>query len=351
MRTWIHSCLQTENWCRRTLCLVGILALIAIALVGRLMLAGASDPVQLVVYGFTTQEEAFTQSIFPAFEQAWEAKTGQKLTIESLFGPSGTMAGQINLGAPADIALLSNVQHVKWLQVGRRVKADTEPVTIGCTPIVIVTRPGNPAHIAGFADLALPGLTLIHANPRSSGAAEWAVLAEYGSALFESGEPAIAQAQLEAIWQNVRALTPSARSALTLFELGTGDAFVTYEQDALLARDLGIPMEIVIPQSTILAQHVAVIVDDNVTASERPVAEAFLDFLNGPGRQILAAHHLRPACVTEDQFPQEVRLFTVEDLGGWSRAYLEIVDTLWRSQVEPRLDLEEDPSLLDSGEG
>ena len=78
-------------------------------------------PVRLVVYAFSTQEEVLAQTIFPAFEQTWEAKNGRDLIIEGVFGPSGTLAGQINLGAPADVALLSNEQHVTWLKVGRQV--------------------------------------------------------------------------------------------------------------------------------------------------------------------------------------------------------------------------------------
>jgi sulfate transport system substrate-binding protein len=314
-----------------------------------MLLANASDPVRLVVYGFSTQEEVFTQVIFPAFEQAWEAETGRDLTIEGVFGPSGTLAGQINLGAPADVAMFSNAQHVNWLKVGRVVRVDTEPVTIGHTPMVIVTRPGNPHGIAGFTDLAKPDLTLLHADPHSSGAGEWAVLAEYGSSLLESGDPVAAQAQLLAIWQNVRVLAPSARGALTLFELGAGDAFVTYEQDARLALERGVALEVVTPGRTIITEHVAVVVDDNVTPSERPVAQAFLDYLQGAGQRAFSRYHLRPASPPGVQETEWVGCFTVRDLGGWSHAYLEIVDALWQKQVEPLLDLERDLRLPESG--
>jgi sulfate transport system substrate-binding protein len=249
----------------------------------------------LVVYAFSTQEEVLTQSILPAFEAAWEAETGRDLTIEAMFGPSGTLAGQINLGAPADVALFSNEQHVNWLKIGQQVRWETHPVVVSTTPLVIVTRPGNPAGIVEFRDLAQPGLRLLHADPHSSGAGDWAVLAEYGSALraepvpelvegrdealLESGDQAAAQTQLEAIWHNVRLLAPSARATLTLFELGAGDTLVTYEHDAYLALARGVPLEIVVPPRTTVAHHVAVIVDSNVTPAERPVAQAFVNFL------------------------------------------------------------------------
>ncbi|MGD2207134.1 MAG: substrate-binding domain-containing protein, partial [Anaerolineae bacterium] len=314
-------------------------------------LSGAPTKIRLVVYAFSTQEEVLTQSIFPAFEAAWEAETGQDLTIEGVSGPSGTLAGQINLGAPADVALFSNAQHVTHLKVGRRVRVNNQPVVIGRTPMVIVTRPGNPWAITRFADLAQPGLRLLHADPRTSGAGQWAILVEYGSALLESNDQATAEAQLQAIWHNVRLLGASARATMTLFELGAGDAFVTYEHDALLAQERGALLEIVMPPRTIVAEHVAVIIDDNVTPSERSVTQAFLDYLLGEaGQQALSRYHLRPADLDGEPFPEIPQPFAVEDLGGWSQAYSRLVGGLWQTEIEPRIQLESVPRVLDTGE-
>lgn len=348
----MSSSTENRDWRRLAGWLLGAALLIVTAYYGgRAVLTNAHAPVRLVVYAFSTQEEVLTQGIFPAFEQVWEAETGRELTIEGVFGPSATLAGQINLGAPADVALFSNAQHVTWLQVSRLVRRDTQSAVIGCTPLVIVTRPGL-SHaqilpITTFADLANPDLQLLHADPQSSGAGEWAVLAEYGSAFLESGNRAAAEQQLKAIWRNVRLLGPSARATLTLFELGAGDALVTYEQDARLALERGVPLDIVVPPRTIVAQHVAVIVDDNVTRAERPAAKAFIDYLlSDAGQGILSRYHLRPAGREDDRFPALAFPFTVEELGGWSRAYTELVDELWRAEIEPRQELEFGPILL-----
>ena len=361
--------IKSQEWRRRAGWVLGVALLIAVILYCRATVATKSAPIRLVVYGFSTQQEVMTQGIFAAFEQEWQATTGKDLTIEGVFGPSGTLAGQINLGAPADIALFSNAHHVTWLKIGRRVQSDTEPVVVGCTPMVIVTRPGNPSHINGFADLAQPGLRLLHADPRSSGAGDWAVLAEYGSALLSTSadhaasQPSDgalsadgtgsqpAEAQLRAIWHNVRLLGPSARSTLTLFELGAGDAMVTYEQDARLALERGVALEIVLPPRTIVAHHVAVIVDENVTPAELPSVQAFLRFLlSDTGQDILGRYHLRPADLGSDLFPELIQPFAVEDLGGWSQAYAQLVEALWEKDIAPRLDLELAPMLLGTGE-
>jgi sulfate transport system substrate-binding protein len=147
-----------------------------------------NNPLRLVVYAFSTQEEVLTQGLFPAFEHAWESENGRELTIEGVFGPSGMLAGQINLGAPADIAIFSNQRHL-----------DVESVFIAATPLVIVTRVGNPAELMTFADLTQPGLHLLHADPRSSGVGEWAVLSEYGSAYLKTGDHETAETQLKDI--------------------------------------------------------------------------------------------------------------------------------------------------------
>lgn len=330
--------------------ILGAVLLVAAVTYGGISLSAAKSPIRLIVYALSTQEEVLTQGVFPAFEREWEGETGRELILEGVFGPSGTLAGQINLGAPADVTLFSNAQHITWLQIGRRVRKGTEPVVVGCTPMVVVTRPGNPAGITEFAELAQPGLQLLHADPRTSGAGEWAVLAEYGSALLDSGDRAAAEEQLGAIWRNVRLLAPSARSTLILFELGAGDAMVTYEQDARLALDRGVALEVVVPSRTIVAQHVAVIVDDNVTSAERPAAQAFIDFLTGDaGQQILNRYHLRPADLESGMFPELTYPFSVEDLGGWPEAYAGLVETLWQGEIEPYLELESSPILLAPG--
>ena len=347
----IAQCVRDRDWRCRIGTALGLAILLAVVIYGRIVASGAPTPIRMVVYAFSTQEEALLQCLLPAFEEAWEADTGQELTLEGVFGPSGTLAGQINLGAPADVALFSNAQHVTQLKVGRRVRVNSEPIVVSHTPMVIVTRPGNPRSIQGYADLAQPGLQLLHADPRSSGAGQWALLAEYGSALLLTGDATTAEQQLLSIWQNVELLGTSARTTMTLFELGAGDAFVTYEHDALLAQERGAPIAIVVPSSTIVARHVAVIVDDNVTPSERPAAEAFLDYLlSDAGQQALSRYHLRPADLEDEQFPGIAQAFTVEELGGWSQAYTQLVEGLWQMHIEPQLDLGPPTALLGIGE-
>jgi sulfate transport system substrate-binding protein len=176
-------------------------------------------------------------------------------------------------------------------------------------------------------------------------------LAEYGSAFLASGDGDATVEQLRAIWRNLKLLGPSAQATMALFELGACDAFVTYEHDALLARERGVPLEVVMPPRTILAPHVAVAVDQNVSQAEWPVVRAFIDYLlSDAGQQILAGYYLKPAEVQRDLSLASGQAFAVEDLGGWTQAYTQIVERLWQKEVESRVDTEPPPSLLLMGE-
>ncbi len=314
--------------------------LIAGVIAVRTMLSPDGQPT-LVVYAFSTLEELLSRRVLPEFKAEWAASTGEDVRIEAIYGPSATLAGQINLGAPADIALLSHASHVTALKVGRVVDDDAEPVHFCRTPMVIVTRPGNPKHLAVYSDLAQADLAVLHPDPRTSGAGAWGVLAVYGGAAGGGRDQGLGEQALRQVWQNVVYLAPSARAAMMLFELGAADALVTYEQDALLAADRGVGLEVVVPDRTIVAEHVAIAVDRNLTRAERPAAEAFIRYLGGErGQEACADYHLRPGMVPDEDFTALEGAFGVDALGGWSVANSRIVQGIWQAKILPELDLE-----------
>jgi sulfate/thiosulfate transport system substrate-binding protein len=336
-----------QNERRFRLALWGVLAVIlifALAYAGWVAFLQGRTPVRLVVYASSVQQEALLQGIFPVFKQKWQTETGRELTIESVFDSSEALARQINLGAPADVAIFTHTQPVTTLRFGRKIDRDAQPVAIGCTPMVIVTRPGNPKNLAEFSGLAQPNLNLIHADPADSGFGQWALLAEYGSAFAESQDAQIAEQKLMSIWQNVRVMTPSARVAMTLFEIGAGDALVTCEQEARLAIDRGADLEIVVPTTTVFAQPVAILIDSNISRNEREAAEFFLEFLvSGEARQIFASYYLYGLDDICQTFPGITTTFTVDDMGGWH----EVFRNVWQKKIEPFIDVEIAPNQVD----
>jgi sulfate/thiosulfate-binding protein len=305
------------------------------------------EPVRqtIVIEGFSIEEEVITEEIIPAFQAHWQERAGQEVVFQSVFTGSDRLTEAIIGSAPVDVALLSNEQHAIWLHINDVVETDWHTFPnegiVTRTPLIIVVRPGNPLGITDWADLGRPGVKLIHPDPRTSGGAQWALLAEYGSALLdeEDGGRQAAEEQLRAIWDNVVATPVTSREALRQFMFGLGDAMVTYEQDALLAQSRGAALEIVVPHSTIMSEHVVVIVDKNVKQWERKAVTAFVTFLwSDEAQEAFTRYYFRGAA--DETLDQAVvvghdieRLFTVDDLGGWGQVYSEIIHGVWEDQI------------------
>ena len=304
----------------------------------------------ITVYGFSVMKESLEKAIFPAFAAKWKQEHNEDVRFTSSFAGSETVTNQILQGVGADIALLSIERDVDRLVQGHAVTSDWHALPnhgiVNKTPFVILVRKGNPKGIHDFGDLARPGLKIIHPDPVSSGGAMWSVLAIYGSELIKSEketgqrDPPRAQQMLKAIWRNVISTPGSAREARTQFELGQGDALVTYELDAVLMKKAGAAVEIVVPEATIFSEHPAAVIDRNVTADERPVVNAFMQYLwSDDAQRAFVQYHFRS--ITNEAFNEadkelaQIKMpFTVTDLGGWSRAYPEIIEHVWRDQVK-----------------
>ncbi len=308
---------------------------------------GAPPPRTLIVYGFSITGPAMNDGIFPAFQAHWLAQTGERVEFVGSFAGSGTITNQIIMGVPADLALLA-----LELDAQRLVDAGILPGStwrdlphdgvLNRSPFVIAVRPGNPLGIGDFADLARPGVGVVHPDPLTSGAANWSILAEYGAAgRRQPAVPGAGRAQLAGIWGNVVAQAASARAARTQFDNGFGDALITYEQDLWADSHAGTwAGTIVYPPSTILSEHTLVVLDRNIAPDERDLVDAFVAFLWSDAAQRRFADYgfrsVDPA-LNADRFPPIADPFTVADLGGWSVAHPQIIEAIWKDQVLPEL--------------
>jgi sulfate transport system substrate-binding protein len=320
--------------------------------------------VQLTVYGFSIMKESLEKAIFPGFAAKWQREHGQDVKFVSSFAGSETVVNQILQGVSADIAILSIDRDATRLRQGGAVTSDwhqfPQAGIVNKTPFVILVRKGNPKGIHDFADLAKPGVKLIHPDPVSSGGAQWSILAIYGSEIIK-GQPSSsapaesnpglkienvgqqrAEALLKGVWHNVISTPGSAREARTQFETGFGDALITYELEGLLMKQANAAIEIVVPEATIYSEHPAVVVDRNVTAAERPIVDAFMQYLwSDEAQQAFVKYHFH--AVTNDSFNDANREFAhinhpfaVADLGGWDRAYPDIIEKVFRDQVQKK---------------
>jgi sulfate/thiosulfate-binding protein len=306
---------------------------------------GESGDITITLYGFSIMKESLEKAIFPGFTAKWKKEHGQTVQFQSSFAGSETVTNQILRGAPAEIAILSIERDVQRLQKDGFVTADWHSLPgkgiVNKTPFVIIVRQGNPKGIHDFSDLAKPGIRLIHPDPISSGGAQWSILAIYGSELKKSEEDKPKALQtLRAIWKNVISTPGSAREARTTFELGNGDALITYELEALLMKEAKAPIEVVVPQSTIFSEHPAAVIDKNITAAKRPVIDAFMQYLwSDEAQQAFVNFHFYSS--TNDAFNQANQEFghiempfTIEYFGGWDKAYPEVIEQIFRDQVQ-----------------
>ncbi|MDT7543244.1 MAG: sulfate/thiosulfate transport system substrate-binding protein [Acidobacteriota bacterium] len=313
---------------------------------------GDAGTAQITVYGFSIMKEAFEKAIYPAFAAKWKQEHGQDVKFVSSFAGSETLTNQILQGAPAHVAILSIERDAARLRQGGAITSDWHDLPqhgiVNKTPFVIIVRKGNPKNIRDFADLGKPGVKVIHPDPVSSGGAQWSVLAIYGSELVKSEkasggkDEARALATLQAVWRNVVSTPGSAREARTQFETGYGDALITYELEGLLMKQANAPVEVVVPEATIFSEHPAVIIDRNVRAVDRPVVEGFLQYLwSEEAQRAFVQYHLHST--TDEQlndaskeFAHINQPFTVDYFGGWDKAYPEVIEKIFRDQVQKR---------------
>lgn len=309
-----------------------------------------SGDITITLYGFSVMKESLEKAVFPGFTARWKQQHGQVVQFQSSFAGSETVTNQILRGAPADVAILSIERDAQRLQKDGFVTSDWHSLPgrgiVNKTPFVIIVRQGNSKGIKDFADLAKPGIRLIHPDPISSGGAQWSILAIYGSELKKSekesggADTGKALQTLRAIWKNVISTPGSAREARTTFELGNGDALITYELEGLLMKEAKAPIEVVTPQSTIFSEHPAVVIDKNVTGAKRAVIDAFMQYLwSDEAQEAFVKFHFYSSTndalnQTNKDFGHIELPFTIEYFGGWDKAYPDVIEKVFRDQVQ-----------------
>ncbi|HEX2696879.1 MAG TPA: sulfate ABC transporter substrate-binding protein, partial [Anaerolineales bacterium] len=294
--------------------------------------------VKLTLAAYSTPSEAYAK-IIPLFVADWKAKKNQDVTFEQSYGGSGAQSRAITGGLEADVAALSLEGDITSIVKAGLITRDWQSLApnkaiVSTSVVAFAVRKGNPKNIHDWADLAQPGLQILTPDPKTSGGAQWNILALYGAALrgkvpgVAAGDEAAATKFLVSVLKNVIAFDKDARGSITNFESGNGDVAITYENEVLLGRQRGQDYELVIPSSTILIENPVAVVDvysDKHGVTE--VADAFVNFLfTKEAQQEFAKIGYRStdpdvAAATASQFPKVSDLFTIGDeFGGWSQA-------------------------------
>lgn len=280
----------------------------------------SSKEVRLLNVSYDPTREVYAE-INTAFATQWEAKTGQKVSIEQSHGGSGKQARAVIDGLEADVVTLALAYDVDAIAKAGLIKSDwATRLPHNSTPftstIVFLVRKGNPKGIKDWPDLVKPGVEVITPNPKTSGGARWNYLAAWGYAQKAGLDPKVLVGDL---FRHVPVLDTGARGATTTFaERGIGDVLLAWENEAHLAiKKLGADkVEIVVPSVSILAEPPVAVVDEVAEKrGTREAANAYLEFLYTPEAQAIAHKHFyRP--------DPTLKLFTVEELGGWQKVQL-----------------------------
>ncbi len=295
----------------------------------------AAEPAVILNVSYDPTRELY-QEFNAAFAKYWQKEKGQTVVVKQSHAGSSKQARAVIDGLDADVVTLALAYDVDAIAKARLLPADwqtrlphnSSPYT---STIVFLVRKGNPKGIRDWDDLVKPGVALIPANPKTSGAARWAYLSAWGYALKKYGnDESKAKEFIGKFYANVPVLDSGARGATTTFvERGIGDVLVGWENEAYLAlREFGAgKFEIVTPSISILAEPTVTLVDKVVKRrGTEAVAHAYLQYLySDEGQEIAAKHFYRPrteavAAQYANQFAK-VNLFTINEVfGGWQKA-------------------------------
>ncbi|MDF1606096.1 sulfate ABC transporter substrate-binding protein [Nocardioides sp. YIM 152315] len=300
-----------------------------LALTGCSSADGSDSGETLDINAFSVMEAA-NEPVFADFQGTDD---GDGVDFRTSYGASGDQSRAVVAGADADVVHYSLETDVTRLVDEGLVAEDwkdNDTSGIATSSVVVfVVREGNPDDIQTWDDLVKPGVEIITPNPGSSGSARWNILGAWAHVTGNGGSEDEARSFMTKLLGNTIALPSSGRDATTAFTQGNGDVLLSYENEAILAKQSGQEVDYVVPPDTLLIQNPAA-----VTVDAGATAQAFLEFMTSPEAQAdYARSGFRPviddvdipevdgANDPSDPFPAPDQLFTLDDdFGGWGEA-------------------------------
>ena len=294
--------------------------------------AGGKGGQDLLLVSYAVTKGAY-ERILPAFKADWKAKTGQDISIRTSYGGSGTQTRAVIDGLEADVVTLALGADVLKLQQAGLIQPGWEKELprgsiITHSAVALIPRSGNPKGINTWSDLNKAGVTVVTANPKTSGGARWNVLGLWGSISQNGGTAQQAETYVASVYKNVDNLPKDAREASDVFlKRGQGDVLLNYENEAILATKTGdLKAPFIVPELNIRIEGPVAVVDRTVDQrGTRQAAEALAAYLLTPqAQQIFAEEGFRPTdpgvwSNVQSRFSPVRRWFSVADVGGWAK--------------------------------
>jgi sulfate transport system substrate-binding protein len=291
---------------------------------------GGDGGTKLSLVAYSVPKVGFDE-VIPLFQKTPD---GTGVTFSQSYGASGDQSRKVEAGLQTDVVNFSLEPDMQRLVDAGIVAKDWNAGEYKGIPfgsvVTIVVRKGNPKNIKTWDDLLQPGLEVVTPNPFSSGSAKWNLLAPYAE---KSDGGKNEQAGLDYLTKliddHVKVQPKSGREATETFLQGTGDVLLTYENEALFDERQGEDVEHVTPDDTFKIQNPIAVTEDSKHPEQ---AKAFVDFLYTPEAQEgWAKAGFRPVDETvleqyRSDFPEPKKLWTIDDLGGWSKVNDELFD-------------------------
>ena len=254
--------------------------------------AGRKD-VTLSLVAYSTPKAVMAKII-----SAWQqTPAGKGVSFTTSYGPSGDQAKAVAAGLKADVVFLSTGDDVNTLVDAGLVdpnwqKKEAFNGDLAYSVVAFAFRGGNPKHIRTWDDLVKPGVQIVTPNPFSSGSAKWNVLAAYAAARRAGKTDRQAIAFVTKLFRNVVSQDSSGRNATNTFLAGKGDVLLTYESEAVAAKQAGQNLAYLVPNKTMLIELPIAPIK---TSPNVPLVKKFIAFAQGPQAQtILAQNGYRP---------------------------------------------------------
>jgi sulfate/thiosulfate-binding protein len=291
---------------------------------------GSSSKVSIVAYSVPKPAYDALSSAFTATDK------GKGVSFDASYGASGDQSRAVANGQKADYVAFSLAPDLTKLVpdfVNDGWKSGPTKGLVSDSVVVIAVRKGNPKGIKGWDDLIKPGISIVTPDPGSSGSAKWNLLAAYAHGLANGGQTGGTD-YLKKFAANIKSKPESGSKATQTFLSGTGDVLISYENEAIGARQKGQNLDYVVPDDTLLIENPAA-----VTKNAPQAARDFLAFVeSADGQKIFASKGFRPvlagvsvgtvqgATDPANPFPAVKKLTTIADLGGWSEANKKFFD-------------------------
>jgi molybdate transport system substrate-binding protein len=194
-------------------------------------------------------------------------------TVTFNFGSSGTLATQIQQGAPADTFASADEDNMTKLVTANLV--DGTPTVFAQNKLVIVTKPGNPENVKKLADLANLSVVSLCGQTVPCG--------KYAAQILQTAGVTIPETKVTR-GQDVKA-------TLAAVTTGDADAAIVYVTDAKSAGDSVAAVTIPDSQNAIATYPIA-----TLTASgNKPTSQAFIDYvMSSKGQATLKSYGFLP---------------------------------------------------------